>query len=91
MEVNKFVEQETQVNFLRKIQEIEFVADELNLYLDTHPCDEDAINDFNCTVDTLKKLKKEYEGYFGSLFNFGWGSFSPTPWRWVMGPWPWEI
>lgn len=80
-----------QATALLKIQEIEFVAVELNLYLDTHPCDEDAINDYNCAVENLKQLKKEYEAQYGPLFNYGWGGFSPNPWQWVQGPWPWEI
>lgn len=36
---------------LRELQELEFVAIDLNLYLDTHPEDEDAI----------KKLKEHNE------------------------------
>lgn len=80
-----------QAAMLKRIQEMEFVAVELNLYLDTHPCDEDAVNDYNCAVDVLKKLRKDYEAAFGPLFNFGWGGFSRTPWQWIEGPWPWEI
>jgi spore coat protein JB len=80
-----------QFAMLKKIQEMEFVAVELNLYLDTHPCDEDAINDYNCAVEVLKKMRKDYEGEFGPLFNFGWGGFSGHPWQWAEGPWPWEI
>ena len=80
-----------QAAMLKKIQEMEFVAVELNLYLDTHPCDEDAINDYNCAVEVLKQMKKDYEAEFGPLMNFGWGGFSRMPWQWVEGPWPWEI
>jgi spore coat protein JB len=80
-----------QVAMLKKIQEMEFVAVELNLYLDTHPCDEDAINDYNCAVEVLKQMRKDYEGEFGPLFHFGWGGFSGRPWQWAEGPWPWEI
>ena len=35
-----------QMSMLMKVQEMQFVALELNLYLDTHVCDEDALNDF---------------------------------------------
>jgi spore coat protein JB len=80
-----------QAAMLKKVQQMEFVAVELNLYLDTHPCDEAAANDYNCAVDALRKLKKEYEAQFGPLFNFGWGGFSGTPWLWSKGPWPWEL
>lgn len=80
-----------QMAMLKKIQEMEFVAVELNLYLDTHPCDEDAINDYNCAVEVLKRMKKDYEAEFGPLLNFGWGGLSGKPWQWVEGPWPWEV
>lgn len=82
---------ENLVAMLKRIQEMEFVAIELNLYLDTHPCDEEAINDYNCAVEALRQLKNEYESQFGPLLNFGMGGFSGTPWQWAMGPWPWEI
>jgi spore coat protein JB len=80
-----------QASMLKRIQEMEFVAVELNLYLDTHPCDEEAVNDYNCAVEVLKKMRKDYEAAFGPLFNFGWGGCSRAPWQWVEGPWPWEI
>ncbi len=82
---------EKQMSMLRKIQEIQFVAVELNLYLDTHPCDVDAINDFNCAVQVLEKRKKAYQDEFGPLLNFGFGGYSKEPWQWVESPWPWEI
>ncbi|HMM22677.1 MAG TPA: spore coat protein CotJB [Selenomonadales bacterium] len=82
---------ENLIALLRRLQEMEFVAVELNLYLDTHPCDEEAINDYNCAVEALRQLKKEYESQYGPLLNFGMGGFSRTPWQWAMGPWPWEI
>lgn len=82
---------ENPAGMLKKIQEMEFVAVELNLYLDTHPCDEGAVNDYNCAVEALMQLKKEYVACFGPLLNFGWGGHSEAPWQWVKGPWPWEL
>ncbi|CUH97586.1 hypothetical protein P22_3717 [Propionispora sp. 2/2-37] len=82
---------EEQREKLKKIQEMEFVATELNLYLNTHPCDTDAINDYNCAVQALRKLIREYEEEFGPLMNFGMGGFSREPWQWAQGPWPWEM
>lgn len=83
---------EKQMVMLRRLQEMEFVAVELNLYLDTHPCDTDAINDYNCAVERIKKLKMEYEEEFGPLMNFGHGGFSDKEqWQWAQGPWPWEL
>lgn len=79
---------EKQLAMLRRVQEMEFVAIELNLYLDTHPCDEDAVHDFNCAVELLKKYMKEYEDEFGPLLPM---TKSKVPWQWMEGPWPWEM
>ena len=76
---------------LRKVQEMEFVAVELNLYLDTHPCDQEAIHDFNCAAEMLRKYKEKYECEFGPLLNFGFSATSPEKWQWVESPWPWEL
>ncbi|WP_094607864.1 hypothetical protein SPSIL_055840 [Sporomusa silvacetica DSM 10669] len=82
---------EKQMMLLKKVQEIQFVAVELNLYLDTHPCDQDALNDYNCAVEMLKKYKEQYEREYGPLINFGHGGMSGEPWQWAQGPWPWEL
>lgn len=68
----------------------EFTAVEFNLYLDTHPEDEKALNEYNDTVERLNQLKMEYEKEYGPLTNFGYAT-SEYPWRWVEEPWPWEI
>jgi len=85
------VDCENQMAMLRKVQEMEFVAIELNLYLDTHPCDAAAINDYNCAVEALRMVKEEYEEAFGPFMNFGMGGYSKQPWQWVNSPWPWEM
>lgn len=80
-----------QTAMLRKVQEMEFVAIELALFLDTHPCDGDALNDFNCAAEILDKYKREYEEEFGPLLGFGMGGLSKNGWQWAQGPWPWEL
>jgi len=77
-------------NMLIEIMAYEFTAIDLNLYLDTHPRDERALNIYNETVSILNQLKREYEARFGPLTNFGF-SGSIFPWRWVEEPWPWAI
>ncbi|HBM75377.1 MAG TPA: spore coat protein CotJB [Clostridiaceae bacterium] len=75
---------------LRKIQELEFTAVDLNLFLDNHPTSQPALSDYNTITEELRRLKKIYETNFGPLTNFG---FAPSqyPWRWVNEPWPWEM
>ncbi|MGB9867002.1 MAG: spore coat protein CotJB [Bacillota bacterium] len=75
---------------LKRIMELSFTALELNLFLDTHPDDQRALADFNATVQELESARMNYEMKFGPLLNFGL-SQSTTPWKWVEGPWPWEV
>lgn len=77
-------------NLLQQIQAAEFAALELNLFLDTHPDNEQALNDYNRYADWLKALKQQYEARYGPLLNFG-QEASPHAWHWVDEPWPWEM
>lgn len=79
------------VNMLRELQELEFALVELNLYLDTHPCDESALNTFNNLAERYEKARKAYEERFGPLVNFGHSGPVRAPWQWIEEPWPWEI
>ena len=73
----------------RNIQELSFACIDLNLFLDTHPDNEDALNDFNEISIELNKLKRLYEMNFSPLTNYG-TSPSKYPWGWLDSPWPWE-
>ncbi len=75
---------------LRRIQESQFVAIDLNLYLDTHPDDEKALADYNGTTQQLRGLVTEYERLYGPLAAAGRG-MSRAPWAWIEDPWPWDI
>lgn len=78
------------IALLKEIQEYEFVAVELNLYLDTHPDEVEPLREYNKVVEKLAVLRKTYEGRFGPLVHFG---FSPSdyPWQWIRDPWPWDL
>ncbi|ATW23413.1 spore coat protein CotJB [Candidatus Formimonas warabiya] len=76
-------------SLLRKIQELEFAAVELNLFLDTHPENEQALCDYNRFTEELMNVKNMYEIRYGPLANFG-SSPSQFPWQWIQSPWPWE-
>ncbi|MGE5371153.1 MAG: spore coat protein CotJB [Solirubrobacterales bacterium] len=79
-----------QKELLAQLMAIEFTAVDLNLYLDTHPDDRKALNDYNDTVRRLQELKSQYELKYGPLCNFGMAA-SQSGWRWIDEPWPWEI
>ncbi|MBT2214292.1 spore coat protein CotJB [Virgibacillus dakarensis] len=75
---------------LEEIQAVDFVLVELNLYLNTHPDDYDAIEQFNNNVKRSKELKVQYEKKYGPLMGFG-RSYGNYPFDWGDTPWPWQV
>lgn len=75
---------------LEEIQTIDFVLVELTLYLDTHPEDQAAINQFNDCAHQSMVLKNKFQQMFGPLYQFG-NSYSNYPFDWKDAPWPWQV
>lgn len=75
---------------LQHLQAIDFVLCELNLYLDTHDNDYDAIAQYNQGVGERWKVAQEIEHGYGPLMNLG-HSYSGCPWQWNDAPWPWQV
>jgi spore coat protein JB len=75
---------------LEEIQTLDFVLVELNLYLDTHPGDQNAIQQYNNVAQQSMTLKRNFESLFGPLMHFG-NSYSTYPWSWGDAPWPWQV
>jgi spore coat protein JB len=74
---------------LKRISEVQFAAIELTLFLDNHPEDQAALQDYNVLAQDLKELFAMHEAHYGPLMAFGCG-LSKFPWQWVDEPWPWE-
>ncbi|KGP71501.1 spore coat protein CotJB [Pontibacillus yanchengensis] len=87
--MNKQMPQEF-YELLEEIQVVDFVLVELTLYLDTHPHDYNAIQQFNECAKQSKQLKKQYEQQYGPLRQYGM-SYSSYPWNWGDAPWPWQV
>ena len=75
-------------DLLERISEIQFVCVELNLYIDTHPDDADALSDYASYSMMLKNLITTYEEQYGPLMGFG-HSDARTG-SWVCSCWPFE-
>ena len=73
---------------LKKVQEADFFALELQLYLNTHPNCERALSLYEETVKKAKLLRKEYEENFGPLTATS--TPGKAPWQWSKNPWTWE-
>ena len=75
---------------LYDIQEIGFAAHEINLYLDTHPNDTNAIKLYGEYNKKEKMLNDEYERKYGPIDLSDSEGLSMTPWPWIKEPWPWN-
>ncbi|WP_070121172.1 spore coat protein CotJB [Bacillus marinisedimentorum] len=75
---------------MEDLQAVDFALVDLTLYLDTHPNDQQAIQQFNQLAKESKRLRKQVEKIYGPLLQFG-KSFSGYPWDWKDSPWPWQI
>lgn len=76
-----------QAELLTKVDAYSFAAHDLNLYLDTHPNDQEMIELFKEYVQDKERSIKEYETKFGPLFV---DDSMTYPWAWNDLPWPWE-
>lgn len=73
---------------LKKIQEADFFALDLQLYLNTHPTCERALALYTETIKQAKELRNEYEEMYGPLTAAR--SIGKSPWQWSKNPWTWE-
>ena len=79
---------ESREELLNKISAVCFVVQDLKLFLDTHPCNEDAIKLYGDYVKEAKKLKEKYTAFYGPLMA---EQYEPDDgWKWIDGPWPWD-
>lgn len=75
---------------LSKLTQLEFYAVDLQLYIDTHPTDKQAISDYNRTVREASVVRAEYEKMHGPLYNFV-SLVNDEKSDWINEPWPWEL
>ncbi|QZY53734.1 spore coat protein CotJB [Crassaminicella profunda] len=78
------------LDMLSEIMKLENCCVDLNLYLDTHPTDQNALMQYNTYACQIRVLKDQYECMYGPLSNFG-SAQSQYPFKWIENPWPWEI
>jgi len=73
---------------LKELTALDFYAVDLQLYLDTHPADREALPKYNAVVEEANTLRREYEKLYGPLNSYR--SVSKSPWQWIDDPWPWQ-
>lgn len=76
---------------MKQINEYSFSMIDLLLYLDTHPEDSGAQEDFLNLLHARNDAVNEYSRIYGPLTIDGIKeSADEEMWRWVYQPWPWE-
>lgn len=74
---------------LLELQQVDFALVELTLYLDTHPHDLQALQQYNFLAQQRQGIALQFEIAYGPLLQFH--SFSRFPWQWAESPWPWQV
>lgn len=77
------------MELLRHIQELQFVATELTLFMDIHPEQREPLAQYNHVTQRLQSVVKEYERHYGPMMAFG--QSTTERWSWTDEPWPWEL
>ena len=74
--------------YLHQVDMAGFMLDDIILYLDTHPCDEDALQYYQKAREKYEQAVEAYTAKVGPLFisDIPCGSMN----TWVDDPWPWE-
>lgn len=72
----------------RRIQVLDFALQEVILFLDTHPCDREALRYYCLIRKKLTRLERLYECKCGPLTAQG--VDTEYGWEWACCPWPWE-
>lgn len=74
---------------LAQLQALDFVLQELALYLDTHAEDEEAFALFQQYTSMMERSREAYERQNGPL-NLT-AAAADSSWTWTHSPWPWDL
>lgn len=69
----------------QNLAEAAFAADELRLFLDTHPCEQQALEDYRTAARQVQQAKDALP-YGVNALDAG----RCAEWDWVQTPFPWE-
>lgn len=68
---------------------IDFVVDELELYLDTHRADREAFALYQTMLALQKEARERFVRMCGPILQSD--QLGMESYAWLKGPWPWEI
>ena len=75
---------------LNHINQVSFAVDDVKLYLDTHPCDTEALEYFRQMSQKRNEALKEYAAAYGPLTIDTAEDSCAERWNWINEPWPWQ-
>lgn len=75
-------------SLMRSLSAVSFSMYDLQLFLDTHPENMNAMMLFEQYKQKYQELSAEYEKRFGPLTAMN--GVSDYQWKWIHSPWPWE-
>lgn len=75
---------------MQEINETSFAVNDIQLYLDTHPCDENALEFFRKNASRRNELLGLYAREFGPLTIDSAVEACGDTFQWAQQPFPWE-
>lgn len=78
------------MQLLQEINEVSFAVNDILLYLDTHPCDKDAMEFYKKNVSRRLELMSAYAEEFGPLTVDNAVKSCGDTWKWMEQPFPWQ-
>ena len=75
---------------LNKLSELDFIAVDLALFLNTHPNHSEAIQTYNQVITAADAVRMKYEESYGPLCSFRSYAADTQNWQWKNDPWPWQ-
>ena len=75
---------------LKKLMELDFIAVDLGLFLNTHPNHAEAIQTYNQVITAADAVRMKYEEAYGPLCSFRSYAMDGEHWQWMEEPWPWQ-
>ena len=83
-------QQPNRESLLAWINQVSFAVNEMTLYLDTHPDDEDALAFFREKLKMRQEALETYARFYGPLTIDTAKDSCTERWNWINEPWPWQ-
>ena len=72
------------------IDEISFAMDDIVLFLDTHPCCQEALAYYEECKKMREEAMDEYARMYGPLDKYRANVSESNEWCWALQPWQWK-